>query len=426
MVQLRVKTALQEDYVRNLPFHVAAPVPSNSGGKANAPLIATVGTTDGQLNIFHVLESDDPSTRKLYNTFFDVSTDTWVSEDTGWSASDLVSPIPGVLKVARHPVDGTLHVALAHVTANPDGSFVTTVHYLALRGRYPKWQSIILDQPDEVQSRHFIPAVSIDVAFRNGSVAFVTIFRMVPFVPTTSVNNSLFTWTPSESHLKTWASYPQGDQKEAMSHPIYGQFPYPNLTNPLRSDGTLGADPPIQWGWYCTGASSDETFRIPNWMLRLPESGDISAIQYAVGPSALPTVPIYQLYNATFDCLFVPDPTKAPLLFALNRYNIDGANLTTPAIHFVPNTLYFSFFSNSVRRPNTGIYQLFDDVRGTPVWLEVTLRESGATADNEITWGVNAFAVFEVSSNNGHTSVELWHTQTLPGAVTLMTDNIYG
>jgi len=451
MVQLRIQTAMQEDYVRNLPFHVVNPTPPKSGGQANPPLLATVGDAQGRLNIFHVLQSDVADTRKLRNIYFDPINDTWVEDDTGWVPPDNPSPVPGVLRAAKHPVNGTLHVALAHTTTVTSGggdiSYQVSIYYLNLASRYPKWLSTTIDSPSFLG---IVPSVSMDLAFREGTTPLMTISISTVVVSTdlwnSPAHSRLWTWAPSEGDpvMSTFSIFniepnppPVGvgviPMTETIRNPVYGLFPAQQASQ-------------IEWGWYWSsynGSGPGPGVTNTNsgngeFMLRTtgPQPADTTcALGWLPGDIVISggNIPIPSAFRSTPKCYFAPDASASPLLFSLrttSEWTISGGQVYDKTyIAFIQNNMFEQYsYDNRCAcdgYQNSEAYQLFGDVVGTPVWFDVSYKAATTTNDDAISWGLNVFAVFEVSINGNLNNVELWHTQTLDDAVVEVQDGMY-
>jgi hypothetical protein len=448
MVQLRVKTALQEDYVQLLPFHAAQPTPSKSGGQANPPLFAVAADGNQELNIFHVAEGDQVSISKLYNIYFDGASGSWQENDTGWVPAGIPSPAPGILKAGCDPSDGSLHVAFAHILTNTDSvgnvSYIIQLYYLNVQGRYPIWRTTNLQWPWPLQT---VPSLSMDLAFREGTVPFLTV--CVSVVTATQIGNEghsrLWTWAPSEGAPQMSTDglvnvepnppiVPEGNVPQALTirDPVYAQFPVL----------TPGREHSLQWGWHLTqyfgdgSGVSDPIYGGGDFVLRSVQGNTTWGVGYfsndtttSTGAPGLLPLP----YRSIYRYAFAASDASSPLLFALRSRSIfqsldTGMAYQPNQIYFVPNTVYngyAQFGTLNVNSMNPDAYQMFTDVAGTPIAFEVGTRVLDVATENDIDWGLNVFALFEVSDSSGLKSVELWHTETLDGAVTRLQDGVY-
>jgi hypothetical protein len=295
------------------------------------------------------------------------------------------------------------------------------------------------------------------LAFREGATPMLTasissVQRWSPGsnAPPPSAHSSLWTWAPSEG-APVMSDYPQfnhepnpGSSAMTMTirDPIYGQFP-------IFNQGS-GKSDAAQWGWYWTtffsprdGVGSSTSSSGPpflatsgmDFLVRMvgPDEGKDNTLaigcfrSQAIDPgsgSGMTT------WYSTYKCLFPDDGSQSPLVFVMRTFTTEGSdgsfNFSGTQIMFVKNSEYSLFnFSAFSLDPDHPQYQLFADVTATPVWFEVGFRSVETPTDDAIPWGLNVFGLFEVSDSSGLKSVQLWHTQTLDGAVVEVSDGIY-
>jgi hypothetical protein len=392
MVQIKASTALQEDYTRNSPYHVPFPTPATSGALCPAPIFTTVADAQGGLNIFYLYESDRLSERILFNIYFDKVSNSWVKEDTGWQCPEGSAAVPGIINAARHPETGNIHVALAHSVLTATGGFDLSVHYLALGSRFTKWQSTNVSGTDsDGQPQYFS---GLNLSFKEGSTPWLTISLKTAYTGSSAQPTyPSWLWIPSQG-----AAYKSSIPTAGFStlwDIRYGQFP--DWTTDQN-----GHSP--SWGWY--GVSNEAG---TGSILRLKEGQDIS---FATD---------YHPANAEIECfevLFPEEPSVPPALLALRNSGAGKKNVV-----FVTNNMYRP---PQPAAPPFNESVIFGDVAGLPIWIQGALKKTTNPVTAETSLTLDVFGLFEIYKDSKLTGVELWHTQTLDGALTMGDDGAFG
>lgn len=402
MVQVKVATALQENYTRDQPFQIINPTPTTSSGKCNAPIFTTVTDARGNLNLFYVFESDRPEECTLYNVYLDDSSNTWKEEDTGWQCPPGLAPYPGIIKAARHPDTGQLHVAIAHTVTTASGGLDLTVHYLDLGTRFPKWQSVNVSGQDTDGSPQYFSG--LDLSFKDGSIPWLTI----------SLKDSTLNM-PWGSPYPTWMWIPsQGSPFKSSDVTLdygtvwdlcYGWFPdwTPQDWTPHTGSHTSS------WGWY--GINNWVTLREPlviyPSVIRVHFQGN-RTIAAAIFPS---------MTSSRVDCmkiLFLENTGYSPLLLILRT---SPGSRNSP--RFVTNNNYTRWPPLDNETP------LFSDVDGSCIWIDAAVKKRSDSEMSGTDLTLDVFGLFEIFNGPNLVRVELWHTQTMDGCLVEGGDGIF-
>ncbi|RHZ56607.1 uncharacterized protein CDV56_107860 [Aspergillus thermomutatus] len=415
MATLKVQTALQDNWIPNVPCRVTKPVPAKAGGQVNPPTFATVTDANGKLNIFWLLQGETTDNRVLYNVWYDDLRQSWVEEDTTWTPLDTTALHTGFIKAALHPTRKSICVLATNTfninIATPPNVNINRycyIYYIELNGRYPRWQTASIGQ-----GTWAFDCLSVDLAFDDDAHPIISYSRSCwAENPTINFSDGPWIWSPSGAkgiqYPNSTTAMPPKDSKGNQYTPMIWDISYGKSPDWSFQDvEPINKDHRSNWRWYYVlgyqSDNNDTVIRTQNFWL-VPEPM----------PSSPATVvePNTQ-YQTMLRTIHLDDTGTSPLLIGLRSYSDN-----TSKVLFFPNDYYIpQLLVPPVSSPSAPI-QLFGDVPGKAVWIEATTRPYSGGIDSTVSFGIDVFGIFEITDSIGKlTGVEVWHTQTLDGLI---------
>ncbi|KAF7117673.1 hypothetical protein CNMCM5793_006796 [Aspergillus hiratsukae] len=398
MVQVKVATALQENYTRDQPFQIINPTPTTSSGKCNAPIFTTVTDSRGNLNLFYVFESDRPEECTLYNVYLDDSSNTWKEEDTGWQCPPGLAPYPGIIKAARQPDTGQLHVAIAHTVTTASGGLDLTVHYLDLGTRFPKWQSVNVSGQDTDESPQYFSG--LDLSFKDGSIPLLTIqLKHALYNPLGFYLYPTWMWIPSQGSPFTGTN--AMPDVGTVWDLCFGRFP-----DWTRDPGGHTSS----WGWYAINNLDAWHPGTVGYVIRLHFQLNEDVATIAAGNDSMRYTRV--------DCmkiLFFENTGYSPLLLILR---------TSPGSRNSPRFVTNNNYSQGTD-PLNNETPLFSDVDGSCIWIDAAVKTRSDSEMSGTDLTLDVFGLFEIYNGPNLVGVEVWHTQTMGGSLVAGGDGIF-
>lgn len=414
MVTLKVQTALQDNWIPNVPCQVTKPVPATAGGQVNPPTFATVTDTNGKLNIFWLSQGETTDTRVLYNVWYDDLQQSWVEEDTTWTPLDTTALHTGFIKAALHPTRKTICVLVTNTfniniatPPNVNMNRYCYIYYIELNGRYPRWQTASIGQ-----GTWAFDCLSVDLAFGDDANPIISYSRSC-WAENPSINwsDGPWIWSPSGAkgiqYPNSTAETPPKDSKNDQYTNMIWDISYGKSPDWSFQDiDPNNKDHSTNWRWYYVlgdqSKNNDTVVRMQNIQLA-PETIPLSPAT-VVEPNTQ--------YQTMLRTIHLDDTGTSPLLIGLRSYSDN-----TSKVLFFPNDYYVPQFLVPAPSPSAPI-QLFGDVPGKAVWIEAATRAYSGSIDSTVSFGIDVFGIFEITDSIGKlTGVEVWHTQTLDGSI---------
>ena len=399
MVQVQVKTALQEDYESKVPFQVPKPTVPIPWSTTNVwyPELCTGIDKSGGLNIFYDSRTYSSTSLQITNIYRDPITSQWIEEMTAPTpqtndytvALDTFRPR---MKTARNPITGSLAVAYGFVTFGANQCYLL---FLDLSARYPQWSSIII-------SSSLTTISDLDLGFDSGGNAFV-----VACLRTRSQAMG-YKWVPSNPSTQSLTTIPELTGKEDslvfLAQLKYGQY----------QDISVKPDLSPCEGYYLAGMGT-------GFEKNLSPYRATSGSHSSAGPSLVTA--FGDAAFTGFDWVFLNDPSSAPLVFGVLVPFSNGG--ISKAVYFIVNNSY----GNPSATDN--VHQIFTDLPSgsnsggprVPIHVKgLAVQSQGSAMDTvKIPITVHAFAMFQLSDG----SFELWHTSSVLGGVQEVQDGIF-
>jgi hypothetical protein len=434
MVQLRIKTELQEDYSVLQDFQLSKAVPQ-SGSRYLArylyPTFTTVIDENGSLTVVYSSYFSAGSGGDIICIYKDAKTSQWRQENTNLQGAwnNLCQTVPSAgqpqpfyeeaseIKAIRDPTTNRLHVVFGTnvMTAStllfPETSDV--LWHIDLNDRFPQWRSKIVpwmplgDIPHSTRDVQptVTPAMRLQVILDKLDRSLDTTFESDQLSISCRVTPGTHISTGHGMAWQTDTDLLLRVETLDMEGPVASILPttITRLCRGYFQDTLVDPTGAAQPGYYFALKGIDSDLPDKTGLYRITDGNSAMDIAPNDGDTE---------YWTQADFVFLDDPNSAPLIFAT----------TDTRVCFLPNVVYDKNTTPIVRNIFVGgMPEPGSSPWRKPVWVRGAIRNTRQTSA-ENTLEIHAFVLFE---NPTDSSYELWHTATIPGAVYEIKDGIF-